>query len=42
MAEYNRGSTMHDDDILILNGEEVNSILNNRELELIDTVRNAY
>ena len=33
---------MHDDDILILNGEEVNSILNNRELELIDTVRNAY
>jgi len=33
---------MRDGDILIFKGEEVNSILKNRELELIDTVCNAY
>lgn len=33
---------MHDDDILIFKGEEVSSILKDRELELIDTVRDAY
>jgi N-[(2S)-2-amino-2-carboxyethyl]-L-glutamate dehydrogenase len=33
---------MHDGDILILKGSEVNSLLAGRELELIQTVRMAY
>jgi N-[(2S)-2-amino-2-carboxyethyl]-L-glutamate dehydrogenase len=33
---------MHNDDILILKGSEVNSLLGGRELELIQTVRAAY
>jgi ornithine cyclodeaminase/alanine dehydrogenase-like protein (mu-crystallin family) len=33
---------MHDGDILILKGSEVNSLLAGRELELIQTVRTAY
>ena len=33
---------MHDGDILILNGHEVDELLAGRELELLQTVRKAY
>jgi hypothetical protein len=33
---------MHDGDILILKGSEINSLLAGRELDLIRTVRSAY